>query len=252
VAEDDGALRAFKTVGGVATGEERAAPPPGPGHRLMAALGRPRDVLLTIWRTPMGIECHELSARGLEPRFAVPLSAAPGAWVVAGGRKDRIVVASAEGGVERVDVGYDGAVLHSARQFNTDLRARDLRIDAVDDAVKAAFWDGPGGQHLQLVVAQDTGPRVFYHERVGPLRDLQELGWDSDRSGRFCVAANTPDGLYYWSRGEAPQLLLPGAEPRRPVVVAQRGAFLGLADRARGYNFYEYRDGLRRWEEPTS
>jgi len=250
VAIDPGKVSALRLVSGRPSGQVREAPLPH-GRRLLSAIQQPNDELLVFFLGPAGeLECGDFSDAGLSLRFSLSPRTFTAPNLVIGGRADRLVIVTAEGGIERLDVDYQGTVLDHRRLFDTDLRTIDVRFDPVNDDVKASFWDGVQGQHLQLVLVRGGEPSVFYQERTESLRELLELSWDCDRAGEFHVVGNLPTGLFYWTRRVPPRLLLAGPGPRLPRVLAQRRPCIGLWDAERGYNFYEYRDGLRFREGP--
>lgn len=237
---------ALRLLNGEPTGEQRRAQLPANAARLLGAIVRPEQELLIFVETQQAeIECHAFGASRLDLRFRVPAPVGSKVPPVVVGFEDRVAIAAAAGGIDRLDVDYQGAVLLRERLFNTDLEVFDLRFDPVDDCIKAGFWDGRHGEHLQLVAVRGTQPRVFYREREADLRDLLELGWDVDAEGQFHVVPVASSGLYYWSSDARPELVLEPAGERKPLVIAQDRTFIAFADAERGYNFYEYRRGLR-------
>jgi hypothetical protein len=244
---DEGELSALLLVNGRASADVRSAVL-APGQRVLAALSpAPARVLVFLSSAHGELTCHELTAAGLELRFVLPVHGVGDASWLISGRLNRIVLARARSGVERIDLDETGQTQRHEHEFNTDLTAFELRFDPVEDAIKAAFWDGPQGEHLQLVNVDGAGPRVFYSERSGALRDIREFAWAIEpKSGRPFAVANTGQGLYLWSHGETPSLIADPGSARLPLLIAQKRPYVGFWSPGLGYNFYEYRHGQLR------
>jgi hypothetical protein len=230
------------------------ATPAGQAWRLAsAALNWLDELWVFFCRHDQLIACV-LSSHGLDVRFQVddlPESEIPR---VVCARADRVVVVSAQQGIDRVELSYAGQVLSHQRCFNTDLDVTDVRYDPVADHIKAGFADAA---HLQWVCIAPEGNRVFVQSweelhQTQALREMLELAWDVDGNATFVGLASTGSGLFTWGSTQAPVCVRPGLPeaPMRPCVAAEDGPYLGFAEPARGFNFYLFMRGRLELRQP--
>lgn len=189
-----------------------------------------------------------------------------------------VVAAYADDGLFRLTLDEAGTGV-AEKVFNTELELHDLRVDPVRRCIQAAFWDGPGGSHLQLVAcpawveaderlddgAQEntskpetvldagedipvplsrTETTVRYFERTGLLSEMTNFAWDWDDKGRPHLAFIANDCLYYFSGNGAPLLIFSESGLSHPVVVAKPVLSIGFATPERGFQIYQYKRGL--------
>jgi hypothetical protein len=218
----------------------------------------------------------------LAPRYEVPPLHGGASHFTLAEKDTTVVAAFADQGLFRLTLDDAGAGIPE-KVFNTELELHSLRVDPVRRCIQAAFWDGPGGSHLQFVAcpawlepeelisengedapAQQelddneevpvplsrTETTVRYFERTGLLSQMTDFAWDWDEKGRPHLAFIESDCLYYHSGKGAAQLIFSEPGITHPVVVAKPLLSLGFATPKRGFQIYQYKRGLLLREGP--
>lgn len=246
--EDEGKVTALPLQWGKPGAPTRLGELPPNCRLLSSALDRGSGVLECFaLRSDGALVCFDFSASGLGMHWELelpPAAASSAALLVhADGAGYQVVFENA--GLHRIRIEADGRPLPPDHSFGSDLQIALLSFDGTSRQLLAAFWDGPRGNHLQLLAleANEAAPRVWYQQRPDEFAHIRELALDRDPQGLFHLLANADEGLFYQRQGRAPELVRKGAAWRAPLVTAQPAPYFGFFEPELGYNFYEYRAG---------